>query len=104
MMNLTPGRKAFLILAFLTPLLYLSMYLPLWNGKELKISGVLAAVLAGVQVLSLILAAVRLFSKKCRRYALVFDAVAVLSVLLTAFYGFIFLLELFHIPWFPPQN
>ena len=103
------GRKIFAISAFVSPMLYLFMYCPIWNGKELVLSDTLTTVLFVFQCVCLVYAIIRLFlesvlKKRGGQLAFVFDLAPVFSVLLTCFYGFVFALELLEIAWFPAQG
>ena len=109
-MKTTRGQWAFLIVSLLVPLLFLMMFVPIWNGKELSLNtGVFARILFAFQCFCLVLAILRLLFAQLRNpdhclLSLVFGFFFVSSLVLTGFYGTIFLLELFHIPWFPPQD
>ena len=103
------GRKGFSILAFLSPVLYLLMYCPIWNGKELTVTSTLTTILFVFQCVCLVYVATRLFleivlKRRGGQLTFVFDIAPVISILLTCFYGFIFVLELMGIPWFPAQR
>ena len=103
------GRKIFLILAFISPLFYLSMYLPLWIGNALRLSSAFVTVLFAFQCVSIALSATRLYldifrKPPCRRFVIIGDIIAVLSIAVTLFYGLIFTLEVCGIPWFPAQS
>lgn len=109
MKTTTTGRKIFSILAFLSPLLYLLMYCPIWNGNELTVSSTLTTVLFIFQCLCLVYAMVRLFLERyLKKYGgqivFVLDFAPVFSILLTCFFGFFFVLELLGILWFPAQS
>ena len=86
------------------------MYLPIWNGKELSLAnGALATILFVSQCISLVLAILQLLFVKLRNsdsclLTLVFGLFFISSLLFTCFVGFIFILELFGIPWFPAQR
>lgn len=103
------GRKGFSILAFLSPILYLLMYCPIWNGKELVLSDTLTTALFVFQCVCLVYVVARLFleivlKRRGGKLAFVFDLAPVFSIILTCFYGFIFVLELLGVPWFPAQT
>ena len=96
-------------LSVIAPLLYLSMYLPIWNGNELRADGVLVNILILFQCISFLLASVRIglsiFKKqRPQMFGCASDIVAVLSILLLCFYGTLFMLLLFGIEWFPAQR
>lgn len=102
------GEGIILFLSIIAPLLYIFMYLPIWNGKELELEGV-AIILFVSQCISLVLAVLQLLSAKLRNsdsclLTLVFGLFFISSLLLTCFGGYIFIMELFGIPWFPAQR
>ena len=85
------------------------MYLPIWNGNELELEGVLVTILFVFQCISLVLAILQLLSAKLRNsnsclLMLVFGLFFIGSLLLTCFVGFLFILTLLNIPWFPAQR
>lgn len=99
----------FLLVSIIAPLLYLLMYFPIWNGKELLLSDTITTALFVFQCVSAILATVHLFlhittKRVCGTISVIFTCVAVLSIILTCFYCSIFMLELLNIPWFPAQD
>ena len=103
------GQGIILFLSIISPLLFLSMFLPIWNGKELELEGVLATILFVSQCISLVLAILQLLFVKLRNsdsclLTLVFGLFFISSLLLTCFYGFLFILILLDIPWFPAQD
>ena len=103
------GRKGFSILAFLSPILYLLMYCPIWNGKELVLSDTLTTVLFVFQCVCLVYVVVRLFleiilKRRGGQLAFLFDVAPVISIMITCFCGFVFVLELLGVPWFPAQR
>ncbi len=105
------GYWVFSILSLLVPLLYLSMYLPIWNGKGLSLAnpGVLPLILFIFQCICVIFAILRLVIVNLRNsdnclMTFVSGFFFVCSLVLTCFFGFIFMLELFNIPWFPAQQ
>jgi len=103
------GQGIILFLSIIAPSLYILMYLPIWNGKELLLYSVLATILFVFQCISLGLAILRLLFVKLRisdscLLTLVFGLFFISSLLLTCFVGFIFTLELFNIQWFPAQR
>ena len=102
-------EQLFLLISIIAPLLYLLMYLPIWNGKELVLSDMITMVLFVFQCVSAILATVHLFlhinaKKVCGTVSGILNCVAIFSIILTCFLGFIFTLELLNIPWFPEQD
>ena len=108
-MKTTKGQWAFLIVSLLVPLLFLMMFVPIWNGTVFSLNSVFARILFGFQCFCLVLAVLRLLFARLRNperclTSLVFGFFFVCSLALTCFYGSLFLLELFGIPWFPPQD
>lgn len=110
-MKTTRGHWVFPILSLVVPLLYLSMYLPIWNGKDLLLtnSGTPGIVLFIFQCISLVFAVLRLCFTKLRNedscfLTLVSASLFIASLVLTLFTGFFFMLELFNVPWFPAQR
>lgn len=99
-------RRFFAILSLIAPLLYLAMYLPVWNGSELIMSSPLTVGLAVFQLFCAAAALLRLIlrSKIGRFVAALFHTLSAISVILTCFFGFFFVLTLLGIPWFPSQN
>ncbi len=64
----TLGQRIVLLLSVIAPLLFLSMYLPIWNGKEISLAnaGIFPPLLFAFQCLSLILAVLQLVFVKLR--------------------------------------
>lgn len=107
----TIGRWIFLILSLIVPFLYLSMYFPVWNGKELLLvnSGTLGIVLFVFQCVSLLFAILCLCFAKLRNsdscLLSLFEAIFfVASLAITCFCWFFFIWELLNVPWFPAQR
>ena len=104
------GQGIILFLSIIAPILFIFMYLPIWNGKEISLeNGVLAIVLFVFQCIALVLAILQLLFVKLRNsdsclLSLVFGLFFISSLLLTCFYGFLFILILLDIPWFPAQD
>lgn len=104
------GQGIILFLSVISPLLFISMYLPIWNGKEVSFSnGALAIILFVYQCISLVLAILQVLFVKLRNsdsclLMLVFAFFFITSLLLTCLYGFFFILTLLNIIWFPPQR
>ena len=103
------GQGIILFLSIIAPSLYILMYLPIWNGKELLLYNVLATILFVFQSISLGLAILQLLFVKLRNsdsclLTLVFGLFFISSLLLSCFGGYIFIMELFGIPWFPAQR
>ena len=110
-MKATTSRWIIIVLSIIAPLLYLSMYCPIWNGKELYLakSGTFGIILFIFQCICLVFAIVHLCFTKLRNsdsclLTPVTMFLFIASLTLTCFYGFFFMLELFNIPWFPPQQ
>ena len=108
-MKTTMGNWVVLILSLISPLLYLSMYLPIWNGKGLSLEGAFPIILFVFQCICFILALLQLLFVNLRNtdscllnFNFVFCSFS--SLVLTCFFGFFFILELFNIPWFPAQR
>lgn len=102
-------QKIFMLISIIAPLLYLLMYFPIWNGKELVLSDTITTALFVFQCVSAILATVHLFlhitaKKVCVTVSVILNCVVIFSIILTFFFGFIFMLELLNIPWFPAQD
>ena len=105
------SRWTFLIVSLVVPLLYLSMYFPIWNGKEFLLANadIGHVILFTFQCICLVLAILQLLFPNFRNsdhrlLTLVFAFLFVCSLTLTCFVGFFFMLELFNIPWFPAQR
>jgi len=110
-MKRTAGQRTVLILSVILPSLYLLMYVPIWNGKELHLSGatIFPILLFTFQCLSLAAAVLQLLFVKLRNsdsclLTLVFGFFFIGSFILTCFYGFLFVLTLFNVQWFPAQR
>ena len=108
---ITRSRFVFLILSIVIPLLYLSMYLPIWGGKELLLenSGALGIVLFAFQCLCIVFATVRLCFDKMRNSDRCLVTLAstfffIASLVITVLVGYFFVLELLNVPWFPAQR
>lgn len=107
----TVVQWVFWVLSLCPPILYLSMYLPIWNGKELHLTSdsLWAIVLFTLQCLALVSSLAELnFWLLKKEYSC---TLSVISFLLTGlsfgflcFTGFFFVLELLNIPWFPAQQ
>ena len=103
------GQRIFLLVSIIAPLLFLLMYFPIWNGKEILLSDTITTALFVFQCVSAILATVHLFlhitaKKVCVTVSVILNCVAIFSIILTCFLGFFFMLELLNIPWFPAQD
>ena len=110
-MKVTKGRWAFLILAVLVPLFYFSMYLPIWNGKELILanSGTPGIIFFIFQSICLVFAILCLSVAKFRSedHCLMTGVgvfLFIASLALTCFAGYFFTLELLGLPSFPAQR
>ena len=109
MNNHLPRGLFFAAVPLVFPLLYILMYIPVWGSYTLTLSGGAVIVLFIFQLVAACLAALRIVLLLCHRSltaisANIFDIIAVLSILLTCFYGFVFTLELLGVPWFPAQR
>ena len=110
-MKTTTGRWIFLILSLVVPLLYFSMYLPIWNGKELVLanSGTPGIIFFVFQCICFMFTISRLFVTKIRGednclLTCVETGIFVTSLALTCFVGYFFVLELLGLPSFPAQR
>ena len=109
MKKATLGMRIFFAVSLGAPLLYLLMYVPIWNGKELLLTDSIAIMIFALQCLALLSAVAhlcfRLFKKE---YPQFFSVVSVLLTLVSVgflcFVGYLFVLELFNVPWFPAQR
>ena len=111
LMKIIRGRLVFLILSIIIPFLYLSMYLPIWNGKELVLanSGKLGIVFFVFQCICLLYAILCLCFNKIRNsnsclLSFVSFFFFITSLVITVFFGYIFILELLNVSWFPAQR
>ena len=106
------GRWIFWIMSLILSLIYLSMYLPIWNGKELLLTnlGTLLELYFFVfQCICIVFAILCLCFDKTRNgdsclLTLVSAFFFITSLALTLFVGFFFILELFGVLWFPAQR
>ena len=95
--------KAFI--AFVMPILYYLMFLPVWNGNEFKITKI--DIIDIIQIASFVIAVINLFLifvKKDVKNQTIFTVVMVISAFLTCFFGIFFVEKLMSIPLFPPQD
>ena len=95
--------KAFI--AFVMPILYYLMFLPVWNGNEFKITKI--DIIDIIQIASFVIAVINLFlifAKKDVKNQTIFTVVMVVSAFLTCFFGIFFVEKLMGIPLFPPQD
>lgn len=93
------------LIAFVMPLLYYLMFLPVWNGSEFKITTI--DIIDVIQIVSLIIAVINLFLifiKKDVKNQVLFNVIMVISAFLTCFFGIFFVEKLMGIPLFPPQD
>jgi len=93
------------LIALAMPILYFLMFLPVWNGNEIKIDKTI--IINIIQIACFIIAAINLFLifvRKEVKNQTVFTAVMVVSVILTCFFGIFFVEKLMGIPLLPPQN
>ncbi len=105
------GRRVFLILSAISPLIYILMYLPIWHGKELNLSnGALILTFFIFQCISFLLALLRLYfdfaapERENVIISFILDCVTVISVIITCFAGYFFTLNLFDFPVMPAQR
>lgn len=95
--------KAFI--SFIIPLLYYTMFLPIWNGKEFQINTI--DIVDIIQIAAFILSVINLyliFIKKKILNQTLFTVFTVISAFLLCFYGFFFVENLMGIPPIPPQD
>ena len=107
-MKITAGQWIFLILSLLFPLLFLSMYLPIWNGKEILLENVFSIGLFVFQCICLVLAVLQILFADFRNsntclLNIVFLFSSLCSLILTCYFGFFFLWANYR-TWFPPGN
>ena len=95
--KVTYAIKIKAIIALAMPLLYFLMFLPIWNGNELKIIPI--DVIDIIQIASLLIAVINLYLVFVKK-----DVKNVISALLTCFFGVFFVEKLMGIPLFPPQD
>ncbi len=111
MKKTTIGTWIFFAVSFCSPLLYLSMYLPIWNGKELYLTSdnIFPTIIFVVQIIALVSAIMqlcfRLFKKEdSYLFSIIFLLLTIFSIASLCFVGYFFVLELLNIPWFPSQS
>ena len=99
------------VLSLLPPVLYLSMYLPIWNGKQLYLTGdsLLAIAMFVLQCAALVssltgLAFLLQDKKSPNTLSVILFLLTSISLFSLCFVGFFFLLELCGVPWFPAQR
>ena len=93
------------LIAFVMPILYYLMFLPVWNGNEFKITKI--DIIDIIQIASFVIAVINLFLifvKKDVKNQTIFTVVMVISAFLTCFFGIFFVEKLIGIPLFPPQD
>lgn len=93
------------LIAFVMPILYYLMFLPVWNGNEFKITKI--DIIDIIQIASFVIAVINLFLifvKKDVKNQTIFTVVMVISAFLTCFFGIFFVEKLMGIPLFPPQD
>lgn len=101
------SRKIISVISMLFPLLYALMYLPIWNGKNLKIYNNFTLVLFIIQVIAFALAGINSYNiifKRRLLHQFTFIVSMIISVLLLGFFGFFFVENLMGIPPIPPQH
>lgn len=95
-------------MAFLSltiPLLYYSMYLPIWNGKEIQWTSFFIDDF--IQIISFVAAVINLFFIFIKKRALnqrLFILSMVISAVILCFLGIFFIENLMGIPPVPPQD
>lgn len=104
----------YLILCLCPPLLYLSMYLPIWpiwNGREVHLvsDSLFSNAILVLQCLALITSVTQLIFRLLKKeYSCMLCVISclltVLSFVFLCFFGCFFVLELLGIPWFPAQS
>ena len=115
--HITKSRIIFAIMAIASPLLYVSMYLPIWGGKEYVNNNSLSNSFLICQGISFLCALVNLFfsliieikqiditKRTLFLLYILFGIFAVSSFLLLCFFGLFFILDYFNVPWFPAQK
>ncbi len=104
--NTNKRQKIISVLAVVFPLLYGVMYLPVWNGKELRIYNTVnlfALLFQGVCFIIAVIRAKKFFLNKVSFNSIDYLIMTV-SVLLLCFIGFFFTENLLGIPPIPPQH
>ena len=111
MKKTTNGTWIFFAVSFCSPLLYLLMYLPIWNGKELYLTSdnPFPIIIFVAQIIALVCSITqlcfRLFKKEDSfLFSIIFLLLTVFSMVSLCFVGCFFILELLNIPWFPSQS
>ena len=109
MNNRSPHGVLFAAIAIIFPLLYFMMYVPIWGSNTLTLTSITVIILFIFQLVAACMAVLRIVFLLCQRslsgvVEIIFNIIAVLSVLLTCFAGFVFTLELLGVPWFPAQR
>ena len=109
MKNQSPRVILFAAHALIFPLLYFMMYVPIWGSNTLTLTSITVIILFIFQLVAACMAVLRIVFLLCHRslsgiVEIIFDMIAILSVLLTCFAGFVFTLELLGVPWFPAQR
>ncbi|MCM1227506.1 MAG: hypothetical protein NC320_08815 [Clostridium sp.] len=97
-------KKIMAIISLIIPLLYFSMYLPIWNGKEIHR---ISFFIDFIQIIAFVVAGMNLyfiFIKKRMLNQIVFILSTIISAVLLCFFGIFFIENLMGIPPFPPQN
>lgn len=92
-------------ISLIIPFLWLSMFLPVWNGKGLIWKSF--NIFDFIQIIAFVLAAINiyyLFVKKIQKNQVVFDIALFVSASLLFFFGIFFIENLMGIPPIPPQD
>ena len=105
------GKWIILAVAICSPLIYFSMYLPVWNGKEFYLTSdnLFPIIIFAVQCLAFICSVSHLclclFKKDISRsFSVISLSLTFLSIVSLCFVGYFFVLELLNVPWFPSQS
>ena len=102
-MNKNKSNLTFPIISILIPLIYFSMYLPIWDSKELHLSSNIVVITFFVLQCSALLAALlRLtFEIYNKEYSILLIVPTIISILILCFVGYVFILNLYEIPIMP---
>ena len=107
----TIGQWVGRVLSLLPPMLYLAMYLPIWKGKQLYLTGdsllvIALFVLQCAALISSLTGFIFLLRKKesSGTLSVISFLLTFASVLFLCFVGFFFVLELCGVPWFLAQQ
>lgn len=111
MKKATIGIWIFHIVSLCSPLLFLLMHVPIWDGKEILLTSEfpLSIILFVMQCLALVSALVQLlFHLQRKEYPYLLSilgyALTVFSVISLCLFGYFFVLNLGNVPLIPPQR